>query len=56
MATRNITSIVAGTGKYTITVDEDFPYAIGATEQNSSEILPLTLLKDLEVLRLRTQQ
>ena len=35
MAPRNITSIVAGTGKYTITVDEDFPYAIGATEQNS---------------------
>ena len=26
---------MAGTGKYTITVDEDFPYAIGATEQNS---------------------
>ena len=45
MAPRNITSIVAGTGKYTITVDEDFPYAIGAAEQNSSADVVFNPLK-----------
>jgi len=47
MAPRNITSIVAGTGKYTITVDEDFPYAIGATEQSSFADVVFNPLKRL---------
>ncbi len=47
MAPRNITSIVAGTGKYTITVDEDFPYVIGVTEQGSFADITFNPLKRL---------
>lgn len=45
-AFRNITAVTAGTGKYIIDVDEDFPEAIDAITQNSSaEVLFYPLKK-----------
>lgn len=47
VAYRNITSVLAGTSKYTITVDEDFPDAIGTTEQNTGATVLFHPLKEL---------
>lgn len=49
MASRNITAITAGTSKYTIDVDDDFPVAINLATQNNAPIVLSYPLKKLGV-------
>ena len=48
-ATRNITAVTAGVDKYTIDVDEAFPTAVSATDQNESPDVIFNPLKKLGV-------